>query len=55
MEEFLQQLSLAFKVPSERVIFRACTFAAVDPLVDAKEITRMPVTDMWRISGYRFW
>ena len=54
MEELLQQLRLAFEVPSGRVIFRARTFAAVDPLADAKEITRMLATNIWRISGYRF-
>lgn len=54
MEELLQQLRLAFEVPSGRVIFRACTFTVVDPLADAKEITRMLATNVWRISGYRF-
>ena len=53
-EELLQQLRLAFEVPSGRVIFRAFTLTAIDPLADTKEVTRMIGKEIWRVSGYRF-
>ena len=53
-EELFQQLQLAFEVPSGQVIFRAFTLTAIDPLADAKEVTRMIGNEIWHVSGFRF-
>jgi hypothetical protein len=50
-EELLQQLQLVFEVPSGRVIFRVCTFTAIDPLANTKEITRMMGNEIWHCQA----
>jgi len=53
-EDLLQQLCLAFEVPSGRVIFRGYTSTTIDPMANAKDVTMMMAADIWSVSGYRF-
>ena len=53
-EDLLQQLCLAFEVPSGWVIFQGYTSATIDPMANAKEITKMVAVDIWHVSGYWF-